>query len=86
MKSNKIKIEDLNIGCIEIEPYIEISKSQNAALKSLTFLMLMCIDGCDDEVTFTKFLNILTESTTKIQKLFPQQQDINNELNGTENF
>lgn len=79
-----IKIEDHNIGKITIEPFSKIDQSQNYAIKSLSMLMLMCINADEDREKFDKFLDIMKELTTKAKKLY--MDDKENEFNPTSDF
>jgi len=84
--SEKIIIEEKMLGKIIIEPYYEIDNSQNMSLKSLAFLMLMCMDN-DDETggRFSKFLEIIKQTTTKVKEMY-KEEELLGDINPTEGF
>jgi hypothetical protein len=70
-----ITIEDESLGKITITPYNEIEKDQNFAIKSLAFIIMICLRDKQDE-KFKEMLNELKIAIDKIGKIYNETSSI----------
>lgn len=71
----RIRVADKRVGECIVNSNEELSKEQEYALKSLCMLQLMCINIDTKNQNYIKFLDILRETTRKLDKVYGDKQE-----------
>lgn len=66
----RIRVADKTVGESVVTTNRDITKSAEYAVKSLCIIQLMCIGADQGDPKFKEFLDILKDTTAKLDKLY----------------
>lgn len=74
----RIRVADKNVGEVIVNSKAEIGKIEEYAIKSLCMLQIMCLSPNRADPKFSQFIDILKETTGKLNRLYNGTEDENN--------